>query len=386
MHDVSYDSTTLLRERFVTFNAAGALAGAVKIGSAWLLLEAGQAPLSAQRAVEHLAAIQNGGAAAATIVTTPATGNGGVAWLTSHGITVHVAPGAAPFINAVLSGHETHGTKPRIEPTPRWIRLGGDSLWVEPIDFADAPGAMVVYVPSLDWAYSGLAANPVKLDRVRGLGRAPGLHPAPVRTVPSLLGSIYARGPGRDICPTSASDRVQTEGRGWRVRLRDEHSDRVRCPRAQRRGARRNGGVGITSRRKNHRRTGHRHTAGFRTDPEHHREFVHSRAQGRQRHRVHPGRSDVRRLECTRIQHVVQQSPVDDRGWANRDNCRERTARRTPDDHSKGGPRRHRDARRLQLCALWPGCLERSAHPRDEGSQAVSGMEYRALRRLAQLL
>src|SRR5258707_1746727 len=190
MHDVSYDSTTLLRERFVTFNAAGAPAGAVKIGSAWLLLEAGQAPLSAQRAVEHLAAIQNGGAAAATIVTTPATGNGGVAWLTSHGITVHVAPGAAPFINAVLSGHETHGTKPRIEPTPRWIRLGGDSLWVEPIDFADAPGAMVVYVPSLDWVYSGVAAHPVKLDRVCALVRPRGWQAAPVRTSRSIVGPL----------------------------------------------------------------------------------------------------------------------------------------------------------------------------------------------------
>src|SRR5260221_1957209 len=126
MHDVSYDSTTLLRERFVTFNAAGAPAGAVKIGSAWLLLEAGQAPLSAQRAVEHLAAIQNGGAAAATIVTTPATGNGGVAWMTSHCITVHVAPGAAPFINTGPNWPETHGTQTPIEPTPPWIRLGGE--------------------------------------------------------------------------------------------------------------------------------------------------------------------------------------------------------------------------------------------------------------------
>src|SRR5260221_7272171 len=65
MHDVSYDSTTLLRERFVTFNAAGAPAGAVKIGSAWLLLEAGEAPLSAQRAGGQLAGLQNGGGAGA---------------------------------------------------------------------------------------------------------------------------------------------------------------------------------------------------------------------------------------------------------------------------------------------------------------------------------
>src|SRR5260221_12804918 len=78
MHDVSYDSTALLQERFVTFNAAGAPAGAVKIGNAWLLLEAGQAPLSAQRAVEHLAAIQNGGAAGGTHFSHPHPGKGGV--------------------------------------------------------------------------------------------------------------------------------------------------------------------------------------------------------------------------------------------------------------------------------------------------------------------
>src|SRR5260221_10014406 len=122
MHDVSYDSTTLLRERFVTFNAAGAPAGAVKIGSAWLLLEAGQAPLSAQRAVEHLAAIQNGGAAAATIVTTPATGNGGGAWVASHCISRHGAPGAAPVLKAGPCGHETQWPQPRIETTPRGVQ------------------------------------------------------------------------------------------------------------------------------------------------------------------------------------------------------------------------------------------------------------------------
>src|SRR5260221_7032879 len=59
MHDVSYDSTTLLRERFVTFNAAGAPAGAVKIGSAWLLLDAGPAAPGPQRAVGHLPPILN---------------------------------------------------------------------------------------------------------------------------------------------------------------------------------------------------------------------------------------------------------------------------------------------------------------------------------------
>jgi hypothetical protein len=54
------------------------------------------------------------------------------------------------------------------------MRVGSDSLWVEPIDLADAPGALVAYAPSLNWVYSGMAASPMHLDRVLDLAKARG--------------------------------------------------------------------------------------------------------------------------------------------------------------------------------------------------------------------
>jgi hypothetical protein len=56
----------------------------------------------------------------------------------------------------------------------RWLRVDGDSLWLEPIDLPDAPGALVAYVPSLAWAYAGTAASPLHLDLVLARARARG--------------------------------------------------------------------------------------------------------------------------------------------------------------------------------------------------------------------
>ncbi len=174
MHDVPFDSARVIDERFAMFNAPGAPMGAVKIGTAWLLLEAGQAPLSAERASAWLSSVKGGGLPTHAFVTVPASGNGGVAWLVSHGVDVHVAPGAVPFMEAVLQGHDVKKNTLRKEESGRWIRIGGDSVRVEPIDLADAPGAMVVYAPSLKWVYSALAANPLHLDRIRALVQSRG--------------------------------------------------------------------------------------------------------------------------------------------------------------------------------------------------------------------
>ena len=49
---------------------------------------------------------------------------------------------------------------------PQWIRLGGDSLWVESIDYPDAPGSLIAYIPSMRWVYSGMAATPKRARAV----------------------------------------------------------------------------------------------------------------------------------------------------------------------------------------------------------------------------
>jgi hypothetical protein len=105
MHDVQLDSARLVEGRFVTFATPGAPGGAVKVGSEWVLLEAGQAPLSAERAAAWLAKSDAGSRLAAALVTVPAAGSGGVAWLSPRHVPIHVAGGAMPFVDAMLRGH-----------------------------------------------------------------------------------------------------------------------------------------------------------------------------------------------------------------------------------------------------------------------------------------
>ncbi len=190
MHDVSLDSAKVVEQRFAMFNTPGAPVGAVKVGTEWMLLEGGQAPVSAERASAWLAKAGNGAHVTAAVVTSPSTGSGGVAWLVRHGVVVHTAPGAAPFMQAVLRGHSVSGMQPRVESAGRWFMVGGDSVRVEPIDLADAPGAMVVYVPSLKWVYSALAASPLHLDRIRALVHDRGWDATRVGSARSILGAM----------------------------------------------------------------------------------------------------------------------------------------------------------------------------------------------------
>jgi hypothetical protein len=174
MHDVPLDSARLVEGRFASFGAPGSPVGAVKIGRQWLLLETGQAPLSVERAVTWLGKVDSASRIGAALVTIPATGNGGTAWLVSRGVSVRSAPGAMPFLEAVLRGHATPPRGLSAVTRAQWMHLDGDSLWVEPIDLPDASGALLAYVPSLEWVYSGLAANAVNLDQILNRARARG--------------------------------------------------------------------------------------------------------------------------------------------------------------------------------------------------------------------
>jgi len=174
MHDLPVDSARIVDGRFASFNTPGTPAGAVKIGGVWVLLEGGQAPLSVERASTWLAHTEGGGPLVAALVTMPSTGSGGAAWLSSHGVALHVAPGAAPFVDAVMRGNGATSRTVQVETKGRWMRVGSDSLWVEPIDLADAPGALIAYAPSLNWVYSGMAASAIHLDRVLAVAKARG--------------------------------------------------------------------------------------------------------------------------------------------------------------------------------------------------------------------
>jgi hypothetical protein len=129
-----------------------------------------------------------------------------VAWLASHRVLVEVAPGAAPFVDAVLRGHSIAAGGHAPVMRGRWLRVGGDSLWLEPIDFPDAPGALIAYVPSLEWVYSGLAANPLNLDLVLARAKERGWRASRVGTARAVAAPLApARGPtaARQVTSTS---------------------------------------------------------------------------------------------------------------------------------------------------------------------------------------
>src|SRR5690606_29425044 len=161
MHDLPYDGAKVIDDRFATFGANGAPAGAIKLGGKWWLLEAGQGPLSAERAAAQLRRLDPGTPLGGAMVTSPRPGNGGTAWLARQNLHIWSAPGAAQVLTQVLRGHDLG--RAHLEPVDkgRWLRFGRDSAWVEPVDLIDAPGALLIYVPAWDWVYSQLAVSPL---------------------------------------------------------------------------------------------------------------------------------------------------------------------------------------------------------------------------------
>lgn len=200
MHDVPLDSARIVDARFASFNTPGAPAGAVKLGSEWLMLETGQAPSSAERATKWLKQTDAKGRVTGALVTMPATGNGGAPWLAMHDVSVHAAPGAMPYMDAVLRGHGAPSTNVTRVSRGTWMRVGVDSLWLEPMDLPDLPGALVAYAPSLEWVYSAAAANPLHLDLILARAREKGWR---VSRFGSARGAVFPLPPAQQLSRAS---------------------------------------------------------------------------------------------------------------------------------------------------------------------------------------
>ena len=109
-------------------------------------------------------------------MTAPGGGNGGLAWLAQRKTPIHLAPGARPFVSAILRNHKVPVTGRTATAITRgqWIRMGGDSLWAEPIDYPDAQGSLYLYSPSLRWAYSAPAFGALQLEYLQARLRSHG--------------------------------------------------------------------------------------------------------------------------------------------------------------------------------------------------------------------
>ena len=96
-------------------------------------------------------------------------------------------------MSATLENWKQPRSEAKVVSKPQWLRIGGDSAWVEPIDLPDYPGALVAYVPSLRWAYSGPAATPLYFDIVVARIRERGWAVDRVGSIRSLVQPIPAR-------------------------------------------------------------------------------------------------------------------------------------------------------------------------------------------------
>jgi len=187
MFDLPMDSARIVDGGFALFGAPGTPTGAVKVGGRWLLVEAGTAPLSIERSVAFLHRADSSAAIAGALITAP-TGAGGVAWLARERMSTWVTSSARPFAAAALRGWSAPTTSIRPLTQNAWIRVGTDSVRVETIDLPDFPGASLVYVPALRWAYA-FPAGPVQLDYIRDRVRQRGWRVDRIGSVRNFIGT-----------------------------------------------------------------------------------------------------------------------------------------------------------------------------------------------------
>ncbi len=187
MWDVAMDSARIIEERFAQFGVPGFATAAVKVGNRWVLLETGQAPGRVEQEIAWLRtkepSVQIGGA----IVTTSGAPRGGIAWAARQKIPVFVGTGAWSATRTILGNWNESPERAVQVKAGRWVRVDGDSLWLEPFDIPDSPGALVVWSPTLKWAYSAMAASPMGLKMLNELISARGW---PVERIGSLRGTV----------------------------------------------------------------------------------------------------------------------------------------------------------------------------------------------------
>lgn len=164
MWDLAMDSAKVLEPRLARLGNPGQTQAAVKMGTAWLMLEGTGVPQRNDTDVRWLQSADPGSSIAGLLVTVPNTGRGGAAWFANRKLPVYVAPGAAAAMTAALGNWKQPTSAMTVVSKPQWVRIGGDSLWLEAMDFPDFPGATIAYVPSMRWVYSGIAASPLNFD------------------------------------------------------------------------------------------------------------------------------------------------------------------------------------------------------------------------------
>jgi hypothetical protein len=193
MWDVTMDSAKILEPRLARLGNLGQAQAAVKLGNRWMLLEGTGVPQRNASEVQWLEAADAGSSVGALLISIPNFGRGGAAWFAEKKLPVYVAPGAASAMAAALANWKQPATASTVVSKAQWVKLGGDSLWIETIDYPDMPGALIAYVPSMRWAYSGAAASTLNFDLLVARIRSRGWNVERIGSLRSLVQTIPAR-------------------------------------------------------------------------------------------------------------------------------------------------------------------------------------------------
>jgi hypothetical protein len=154
MHDLPLDSARMVGQRLAQFGTAGYPTGAVKVGDSWLLLGSGIAPFNAERATTWLTSHDAGSKIGGVIIPVAGAISGGTAWFAERQLPIRLGHAARGLLDVVLE-NRGKSTASLIEVRrPQWIRMSGDSLWVEPMDLPERPDALALYLSDERWAYA----------------------------------------------------------------------------------------------------------------------------------------------------------------------------------------------------------------------------------------
>lgn len=165
MHDLAVDSARITDQRIVQFFTFGGPAGAVRVGTDWLVLDPGAHALNLERGLEWLGKNVEGRVVGA-VVGRPFQGNGAVSKLAADRLPILVGPGSEPFVRIMLRNHGRSADMIDVVREPRTLRMGSDSAILDVIDLPDARGSLLVYVPSLSWIYCSSVVTPLDANLV----------------------------------------------------------------------------------------------------------------------------------------------------------------------------------------------------------------------------
>jgi hypothetical protein len=193
MWDVPMDSAKILEPRLARLGNLGQAQAAVKLGTRWMFLEGTGVPERNATDVQWLERADAGATVGALLITVPNVSRGGAAWFAEKKLPVYVAPGASAAMAVTLANWKQPTTASTVVARPLCVKLGGDSLWIESIDYPDLPGALIAYIPSMRWVYSGAAASTLNFDLLVARIRARGWDVERVGSLRSLAQPFPSR-------------------------------------------------------------------------------------------------------------------------------------------------------------------------------------------------